>query len=124
MPSRISFSGARPVTSLPLSSTRPAAGRISPAIAFSSVDFPAPFGPTTAVTRPGCASMLMSWMMGGPPYPAARPRVSRTGPLDTGDHLPEIRIDDGGIRPKRIQGPVGDRASQGHDDDRPADPLH
>src|SRR6266513_2881228 len=124
MPSRISFSGASPVTSLPLSSTRPAAGRISPAIAFSSVDFPAPWGPTTAVTRPGPASMLTSWMMGGPPYPAARPRVTRTGPLGTGEHLPEVRVDHGGVRPERGQGAVGDRPPQGHDDDRPADLFH
>src|SRR5207302_3204137 len=137
MPSRISFSGARPVTSLPLSSTRPAAGRSSPAIAFSSVDFPAPLGPTTAVTRPGPASMLTFWMIGGPPYPAARPCVTRTGApgarpgpvssgggLDTGEHLPEVRIDHGGVRPERGQGPVGDRPPQGHDDDRPADLFH
>src|SRR5207302_1483356 len=137
MPSRINFSGARPVTSLPLSSTRPAAGRISPAIALSSVDFPAPLGPTTAVTRPDPASMPTFWMMGGPPYPAVRPCVTRTGPrgarpgpvssggeLDTGGHLPEVRIDDGGVGPERGQGAVGDRPPQGHDDDRPADLLH
>src|SRR5436853_7865243 len=123
MPLRINCSGARPVTSSPSSSTCPCCGRMTPVIVRSSVDFPAPFGPTIAVTRPGVASMLMSWMMGGPPYPAVSPRVTRTGPLDTGHHLPEGGIDDCGIRPQRVPGPVGDRPAQRHDDDRPADPL-
>jgi hypothetical protein len=79
MPFLTSFSAGCPVTSTPMTVTVPAVGRMSPAIAFSKVDFPAPLGPTMAVIAPLRATTLTPSMTGGPPYPAVSRLTSRTG---------------------------------------------
>ena len=50
--------GGVPVMSTPSRSTCPLAGLRKPKIAFRSVDFPTPFAPRMAVTRPGRATTL------------------------------------------------------------------
>src|SRR6266700_3798296 len=50
----------------------------SPLSALSSVDFPAPFGPTMAAIFPARTVSEMSSMIGGPPYPAVSPSVLST----------------------------------------------
>src|SRR6266702_2602574 len=52
MASRASFSGGKPVTSFPSSSTVPALCRYIPVIMLKSVVLPAPFGPMTPVMSP------------------------------------------------------------------------
>src|SRR5450759_126399 len=80
MPSLASCGSGLPVTSLPSSSTRPPISRATPRIAFSSVLFPAPFGPTTATTCPCFTSMATSWTMAASPYPAESPRTESADP--------------------------------------------
>ncbi len=67
MPARAMSSGARPVTSRPRASTRPADGRSTPASAFSKVLLPEPFGPTTDTTAPASATTVTPLMTGSPP---------------------------------------------------------
>ncbi len=50
--------GGVPVISTPSRSTCPLVGLRKPKIAFRSVDFPTPFAPRMAVTRPGRATTL------------------------------------------------------------------
>jgi len=45
--------GFQPVTTVPWSATSPRSGRLTPQITFSSVVFPAPFGPITPTIWPG-----------------------------------------------------------------------
>src|ERR1700730_12627135 len=106
MPRRTSFSLGRPVTFLPSTRTVPALGRMTPAIALSTVDLPAPLGPTMAVMAPRWARRLTFSAIGGPPYPAATHSTARaardwvTGGAGSGvsvvirGHLPEIGVDD------------------------------
>ncbi len=51
-PARASASADAPVTSWPLSNTRPLVGRINPLITRTVVDLPAPLAPSTASTEP------------------------------------------------------------------------
>ena len=53
-----SASGSR-ATSRPEIRTDPAVKDSTPLTAFNSVDFPAPFGPTTATTSPACTVKLL-----------------------------------------------------------------
>src|SRR5215472_2507912 len=64
----------------PRTKTSPREALSTPAIALSRVDFPAPFGPTTAATFPACTVIETSEMTGGPPYPAHTPSARSTGP--------------------------------------------
>src|SRR5437016_13330032 len=119
MPPRTSFSVGWPVTCRPSTRTLPAVGRISPATALSSVDFPAPLGPTTAVIWPRRAVMLTPSMMGGPPYPATSSSTSSAAPSEpaasvTGRHLPEIGVDHGLVRAKRLERAGRDDRPLGH----------
>ncbi len=52
IPRRTMASAARPVISCPSIRTRPAAGTISPEMARSRVDLPAPLGPMTETISP------------------------------------------------------------------------
>ena len=54
MPRRQRAGAASAVTSSPRKSTRPAVGASRPEIRWKSVVFPAPFGPMTARSSPGC----------------------------------------------------------------------
>jgi hypothetical protein len=48
-------------------STRPDDSRTTPTMAFSRVDLPDPFGPTTEATAPGATETEMPWMMSPAP---------------------------------------------------------
>src|ERR1700691_111131 len=56
------------VTSSPSMTTRPSSGRSSPAMSFSSVDFPEPEGPSTAVSELSGISTLTSSTTALSPY--------------------------------------------------------
>ena len=67
----------------------PRCGARSPATSRSSVDFPAPFAPTTPITSPGATvrsrpSKRMRW-----PYPPARSWATRVAVIPAFSHLPE-----------------------------------
>src|SRR5487761_157688 len=70
MPRRAILWGGQPLTSCPSTSTRPVTFRSSPQSAFSTVDFPAPLGPTRARIRPGSNCRLTSLTMAATEYPA------------------------------------------------------
>src|SRR5580704_1096691 len=135
MPRRTSFSEGRPVASRPSTATVPAFAVITPAMALSSVDLPAPLGPTMAVIAPRCARRLTFSTIGGPPYPAVRPCTSRAatiaGAVGAGSgvsvvigwHLSEIGVDDCGITAQLIEGSFGDHLTLGHHDDLIGDAL-
>src|SRR5581483_8791572 len=125
MPIPTIFSAARPVTSLPSTVTLPALGRISPAIALSRVDLPAPLGPTMAVIAPSRATMLTPLITGGPPYPAVRFSTTRTvgarSGLSVTDHLAQVRVDHGLARAQGLERALGDHGPLGHADSRKLD---
>src|ERR1700731_1993086 len=68
-----------PVVLAPHTKTSPREGRSTPASALSRVDFPAPFGPTTAAIFPGYTLIETSSMIGGPPHPADPASARSTG---------------------------------------------
>src|SRR5512132_1411183 len=68
--------GVFPVSRSPSSMTSPSRGRSSPLIVASSVDFPAPFGPTTQVIPPGMTCSDTPRKTSPPPYPTTTPRTS------------------------------------------------
>src|SRR5580700_1761901 len=135
MPRRTSFSDARPVASRPSIITVPALALMTPAIALSNVDFPAPLGPTTAVMAPRRARTLTFSTIGGPPYPAVSPETSRAATVGVsagtgsgvsvviGGHLPEIGVDDGLVATKLIEGCLRDHPPLGHHHHLVGDPL-
>ncbi len=55
------------VTAAPRTKASPREVLSTPASALSRVDFPAPFGPTTAAILPGYTLIETSSMTGGPP---------------------------------------------------------
>ncbi len=57
------------VMSVSFTRIRPLVGRRMPARVFAKVDFPAPFGPTIAVTSPASTETDTSRMTGERPYP-------------------------------------------------------
>src|ERR1700693_3150862 len=115
MPRRTSFSDGNPVASLPSTLTVPALERITPAIALSNVDFPAPLGPTIAVMAPRWARTLTPSTIGAPPYPAVRSATSRAaaGSVSAGTgsglsvvigrQISEIGVDDGRVAAQLIE---------------------
>src|SRR5215475_7407430 len=74
MPSRESSSGEARVTSRPRKRTRPEVARSSPERRLRKVDFPAPFGPITACTRPSSNASETSFT--APSAPKRRVRFS------------------------------------------------
>ena len=68
----------------PCRSIVPPAGAIRPASAASSVDLPAPLGPSTASTSPRRSARSTSWTTGVPARAAVRPRASSSGSVTTG----------------------------------------
>src|ERR1700680_1721447 len=126
MPRRTSRSEGRPVASLPSTVIVPAFGLITPAMALSRVDLPAPLGPTIAVMAPRWARTLTFSMIGGPPYPAVRPDTSSAAATSAargagsvvsvviGGHLSEIGVNDGLVAAQLLEWRLGDPPPFGH----------
>src|SRR5271165_404491 len=72
-PARRTSRGLLPVRGSPRCSTRPSRGRSTPLITASSVDLPAPLGPTMHVMAPAGTSKETSCRTSPPPYPAVMP---------------------------------------------------
>src|SRR6185437_10557188 len=119
MPARAISSGGRPVISRSPARTRPDDGLITPASAFSRVDLPDPFGPTTEATVPAATETETPWMMSPAPYPARTSSARRTGasPDKVGLHHLAARPQ-GGHRPGGQDRPFG------HHDHRVAELVH
>src|SRR5262249_36967843 len=75
---RREWDGRRRVTSLSSTSTTPSSGAYCPVIRFSSVVFPAPFGPTNATISPGATARLTRETAVLPPNAFDTSRVSST----------------------------------------------
>src|SRR5579859_25841 len=100
----------------PRTKTSPREVRSTPLSAFSSVDFPAPFGPTTAVIFPGYTLSETSSMTGGPPYPAHTPSARSTGPVCSAmaEVHAEVGVDDPGVVTQPGEGPLRDHLAEVH----------
>src|SRR6516164_5306114 len=94
----------------------PARTGSSPVTAFSRVLFPAPFGPTTATTSAAPTWMLMSWMTGLPPYPAASCLMSSSGAGRAAASPDEVGIEDLPLGSQLRHRPGRDGRALGHDD--------
>src|SRR2546429_7228456 len=101
-------------------STRPDDGRITPARAFSRVDLPDPFGPTTEATAPGATETEMPWMMSPAPYPA-RMSSARSA---AGGSADKVCLHHLGPGPQGGHRPGGQDGSLGHHDHRIAELVH
>src|SRR5579872_929677 len=89
-----------------------------PTSALSSVDFPAPFGPTMAAICPARTVSEMSSMIGGPPYPAVSALVLSTASGGSAMALvhSEIGVDHPGVVPQTGKRPLGDDLAEVHHD--------
>src|SRR5579862_1597609 len=90
----------------------------TPLIALSSVDFPAPFGPTMAVIFPARTVSEMSSMIGGPPYPAVSRSVLSTASGGSAMALvhPEVGVDHPGVVAQAGKRSLRDDLAQVHHD--------
>src|SRR5579863_10190612 len=103
-----------PVVLAPRTKTSPLEGRSTPASALSRVDFPAPFGPTTAAILPAYTLIETSSMIGGPPYPALTASARSTGAGAAAGSVmaqvhPEVGVDH-----LRVAAQPGERALRDH----------
>src|SRR5215208_2299191 len=102
-----------PVTSSPRRTTRPPRGRRSPTIAFTSVDLPAPFGPTSVTISPGRTTTSTPCRMStSGTYPATRSCVSRIG----GASATKVRLDHALVAAHLVRRAVGDHLPLRHHD--------
>src|SRR6516162_6530221 len=101
-PRLTSFSGGVFVVFWPWTYTSPRETLSTPLSALSSVDLPAPFGPTMAVIFPARTVSEMSSMIGGPPYPAVTASVLSTTADGSAMALvhSEIGVDHPGVVPQ------------------------
>src|SRR6187397_1271005 len=79
MPTLRASAGEAKRTATPSTRTSPSSGWTAPARIFMSVDFPAPFSPTTAWTMPGAmarSTPVRAWI---PPYALRRSTTSTAG---------------------------------------------
>src|SRR5215469_14989987 len=103
----------------PPAKTSPRVVRSTPASALSRVDFPAPFGPTTAVIFPACTEIETSSMTGGPPYPAHTPSARSAGAAAgsvTAQVHSEVGIDDLRVAAQTGERPLRDHLAEVHHD--------
>src|SRR5215472_6200258 len=99
--------------------TRPDDGLITPASAFSRVDLPEPFGPTTEATVPAATETEMPWMMSPAPYPARTSSARRVG-----GSADKVRLHYLAACPQSGHRPGGQDRSFGHHDHRVAELVH
>src|SRR5947208_15560593 len=93
-------SGAHPVMSRPSSVTDPSTGLSNPKIALMRVDFPAPFGPTTATISPDSSESETPRRIGTRLYPTVRLLASRSANLASQVRFVDrwLGADVGGVR--------------------------
>src|ERR1700682_1632911 len=107
MPSPRIERGLRPARDSPRNRTEPALGRSRPLMTRSTVDFPAPFGPTMQVRLPCSTARSRSCRMSPPPYPARTPASSRNAAMSG----PQVGVEHDGILPHRLRVAGCDRAA-------------
>src|SRR5262245_51721244 len=106
--------GGSPPRSTPCQTTRPARGRVRPAMQRSSVVFPAPLEPTSATISSDPTRRSTPSRARTSPYSASRPRTSSTvRPLGP----PQIRRHHPGIDRHGSRRPIGDLLAGAQDDD-------
>src|SRR6516162_4408054 len=115
-PRLTSFSGGVFVVFWPWTYTSPRETLSTPLSALSSVDLPAPFGPTMAVIFPARTVSEMSSMIGGPPYPAVSASVLSTTSAGSAMALvhSEIGVDHPGVVPQAGERSLGDDLAEVH----------
>src|SRR3982751_4679783 len=121
IPCSRSCAGERRVASSPAKTMRPFRARSSPLSTFSTVDLPAPFGPTRQVTVPSSSSSVRSRRMSPRPYPATTPSRRRRG------SAAEVGIQDAWVASHLVRVPFGElRALREHHDGvaQPHDEVH
>src|SRR5579872_4230151 len=84
---------------------------MTPEMALSSVDLPAPFGPRTPTTSLGLTSMEMSWITSGPPYEADRFSIFRIWPEEASNSVTHVDAMNGGVGGDLGRQALGDLAS-------------
>src|SRR5207249_1531029 len=91
---------------VPLNSIDPCRALMTPKIARSSVDLPAPFGPSTFVRPPSSTSSEIPCSTDALPYPAARRSIFSTGTSS------EIGLDDARIPGHLLRRSLGDQLAE------------
>src|SRR5580698_2657746 len=104
--------GLLPTSAWPRNVMLPCRGRSSPLMLASSVDLPAPFGPTTQVIPPSATVIETSCSTSPPPYPDTRPSTTSAG-SPPGDIVvllrrAEIGVEHPGIAPDDVRRARGD----------------
>src|ERR687897_2156198 len=119
--------GCRPTIDFPSSCTSPLRGCRSPLTARSTVDLPAPFGPTMQQTERSGTSRLTSWRTSPPPYPAHTSvsfSTSRLHRLLEGEVLTEIGVEHLRVALDLVRGAPRDRLTAREHEDRVAEAEH
>src|SRR4051794_2633970 len=129
MPMRSMSAGAQPWIPLPSRCISPRRGFSSPLIARSTVDLPAPFGPTMQATEPCSTSRSTPWSTSPPPYPATTPlRVSIASRLHRLllDHevVPEVGVEDLRVLLDLVRRALRHQLAAAQDPHRVAEPEH
>src|SRR5215204_5278794 len=126
-PSARICAGCIPRSDFPSSSISPFRGWSSPLIARSTVDLPAPFGPTMQHTERWGTSKSTPWRTSPPPYPANTSfslSTSHLHRLVQPEVLSEIRVEHRRVALDLGGGPPGDGLAAGEHEHRRAEPQH
>src|SRR5258708_42919 len=110
----------------PWTYTSPPDAFSTPLSALSSVDLPAPFGPTIAVIFLAWTASETSSMIGAPPYPAVTPSARSTtsaGCSFMAQVHPEIGVDHPGVVPQASKRALRDDLAEIHHHHLVAGPL-
>src|SRR6267378_2475748 len=123
-PLRTSASGRPLVTSSPPSVTVPAVARTNPLSTPSSVDLPAPFAPTSAISSPAAISRSIPNSTGPASNPAFSPRTlsSGSGPEPFRIALPQVRLDHALVAQHHLRLALSQNLPKVEHDRPPADP--
>src|SRR5215207_7389743 len=119
--------GCRPTSDFPSSWTSPLRGWSSPLTARSTVDLPAPLGPTMQQTERSGTSRLTSWRTSPPPYPAHTSvsfSISGLHRLLELEVLAEVRVEHLWVALDLVGRAARDRLAAREDEDRIAKPEH
>src|SRR5918992_2904576 len=119
--------GCSPQSDSPSSRTSPLRGSSRPLTARSTVDLPAPFGPTMQHTEPAGTSSPTPWRTSPPPYPAytsVSVSISGLHRLLEAEVLAEVGVEDLGVALDVVRRSARDRLPAGEHQDRIAEAEH
>src|ERR1700730_57249 len=119
-PRRKIAGGLSPMMEAPRKRMRPRRGRSNPLTTRSTVDFPAPLGPTMQVMAPSSTVRSSSWRISPPPYPAVTPSSSSRAPTSGS----QVRVEHGRILADLARLGLSDYTALVQDDDLVAQIHH